>query len=159
MTDRRCRDADIAMSDAMPFAQHYEIRTTFPVEERAADPLFLMNVRSRLRAGDRINLVRYENDTWDRVLEILEGLRVVHVDNAGVELLQTAQAIKLDHPGEEGVVVARGFAGQFAVRFEGATVGVRNTIVEANEFAAEIGREKGVPVKLYEAKASRPRAA
>ena len=151
-SDRRLKDGDIAMSDAMPFAQHYEARTVFPLKEVLANPDFLTNVRHRLRAGDRLNIVRYENDDWHRVLEVIEGLRVVAVDNSGVELMRLFDPMTLDRQGEVGIVVARGFAGQFVIRIDGSTHASRNTIVEANEYAQALAIEKDLPVVLYEKK-------
>lgn len=150
---RRLKPGDLAMSEAMPFGQHYEARTVYPVEQCMA-PDFFMNVRSNLRAGDRINLVRYDNDTWGRVLEVIEGIRIVHVDNIGVELMQTFAPVKLDQPGEAGIVVARGFAGKFVIRVDGATHATRNTVVEANEAAEMLAMETGKPLKKFEKKAA-----
>ena len=115
-----------------------------------------MNVRSNLRAGDRINLVRYENDTWGRVLEVMEGIRVTAVDNAGVELMTTFDLVSLNRPGEQGVVVARGFAGQFVIRVDGDTNATRNTLVEANEYATQLAADSGRPLTLYESKRKGP---
>ena len=142
----RLKNGDLAMCDAMPFGQHFEARTTHPVEQ-CLHPDFFMNVRTNLRAGDRINVVRYDNDTWKRVLEVIEGVRVVYVDNMGVELLPTFAAVKLDKPGEEGIVIDRGFKNQFVIRVDGATHATRNTVVEAEEYAQLLSLESGKPWK------------
>lgn len=148
-SERRCKAGDIEMISQSSLQTHYEIRTMNPVE-MCINSDFLMNVRGRLRAGDRINIVRYENDTWQRVIEVMEGIRVIAVDNAGVELLATFAPWKTSNPGETGIVVARGWAGQFVVRVDGATYATRNTSVEANEEAQRIAEETGKPVTLFD---------
>lgn len=161
----RLKPGDVAMSDSMPFGQHYEARTVHPLElclgEKNEDGTcsnedFFMNVRDRFRTGDRINLVRYNhNNGWEsrafdgHVLEVVEGLRVMHVDNAGVKMMMTFPIWKLNIPGEQGVVVGRGFAGKFVIRLNGEVRATKNTDVEANEYADMLGRETNQPVKHF----------
>lgn len=149
--ERRCTDGDLAMSDAMPFCQHYEARTTYPLKECLNNQFFL-NVRGRLRSGDRINIVRYDNDTWKRVIECVEGVRIVAVDSAGVEIMQMFAPMSLNEEGEVGVVVGRGWGGQYAIRVDGTAYATRNTVVEANEYAEMMALETGKPLKIFDPK-------
>ena len=146
-SERRCKDGDICMSDAMPFGQHHEVRTTYPIDE-CLHPRYFLNVRGRFRAGDRINMVRHLNDGWERVIGGMEGIRVIAVDNLGVELFQTFPAWNLNEPGETGIAVKRGYRGKFTVSFDGATHREFNTLVEANEFAERYGAEKNIVPQL-----------
>lgn len=146
LPNRRLKNGDLAMADAMPFGQHFEARTVYPVDQ-CLNSDFFMNVRSNLRAGDRVNIVRYDNDTWRQVLEVIEGVRVISVDNLGVELMATFAPVKLNKPGEEGIVIDRGFKGQFVIRVDGDTHASRNTVVEAEEYAQGLSAEIGKPWK------------
>lgn len=150
-TYRRCRGDHLVMAEAMPLQQHYEVRTTLPIAHCLSSEYF-MDVRGRLRAGDRLNIVRYENDTFERVIEFIEGVRIVAVDNAGVELAAAFAPVTLAKDGEKGIVVARGFAGKFVVRIDGATHKTFNTLIEANEAAEMLGLETGRPVELLDLK-------
>ena len=150
MADYRCKPGDVCMSEAMPFAQSWEVRTTYPLDECIKNPSFLMNVRSFFRAGHRINLCRYVSETWGEVIEVCDGLRVRLVDAQGVDLIKTQEIVRTGSDAEPGIVVSRGFRGRFVVRQDGAVILERNTIVEANEEAQKLSMETGKPVKLYE---------
>lgn len=147
--DRRCRDGDVCMVASSPFQTHFELRTTYPLAE-CLGPRFLLNVRHRFRVGDHLNMVRYDNDLFQQVLEVVNGLRILTVDPAGVEMLVTTPPIdvaaRVAHltgaVGEEGeVVVSRGFRGLFVVRVDGATEAERNTLIEAIEYGVMRGKE------------------
>lgn len=144
MNDFRCKNGDLAIISESPFHSHWSARTAHPVE-KCLHPRFFLNQRTQLRAGDTVDIIRYENDTWQRVLEVIRCLTVVHADNAGVELMVYFDVKKLDQPGEKGIVVARGFAGQFVIRVDGATHATRNTVVEAREYAEMLSQETGRP--------------
>lgn len=153
--ERRCKNGDLSLIAQGPFQSWWEVRTTYPLEQ-CINNQFFVNERSNFRAGDCINMVRYDNDTWKQVLEVCNMIRVGFCDANGVELIQDFAIKKHDKPGEQGIVVGRGFAGKFVVRVDGATYVARNTLVEANEAAVELGREKGLPVTLYDAKTKKP---
>lgn len=147
----RCKPGDVALVAQSPFQSWYEVRTTYPLMQ-CLRPSFFLSVRNMFRAGDCVNLVRYSNDTWKQMLEICPNIRVAAVDSDGVELFMTSAVMSLDKPGEEGIFVDRGFAGQFVIRMDGATYATRNTIVEANELAERLAAETGKPAVLYESK-------
>ena len=126
-------------------------RTTYPLKI-CLDPQFFMNVRGHLQAGDFIHLVRFDNDKWKQTLEICKDILVLAVDNDGVEIMQTEAIYSSAKPGEDGIVVDRGWAGKFVVRLDGATYATRQSVVEANEVATVLAAEMGRPAKLYESK-------
>lgn len=137
--ERRCRPDDLCMSDAMPFQQHHEVRTTYPLSE-CINNRFFLDVRSRINAGDIIRMCRYVNDTWNEVIEIAE-VAVLASDNTGVDITTTREIMKLGTPPVAGVSVGRGFAGQFVVRIDGAVNKKFNTKIEAEEYAELKRRE------------------
>jgi hypothetical protein len=131
-----------------------QVNTVWPIEQCLHDQ-FLVNYRNILTAGSLVNFVRYDNDTWRRVLEFCPMCVVSCSDASGVEILQQFPIKKQDNgaEGEKGVVVARGFAGKFVIRLNGETHGMKDTLVEANEYAEDLAREKRLPMRLYDAKA------
>lgn len=143
--ERRCKDGDVCMVAATPWHSQFEIRTTYPLSE-VLNPQFFLPVRSRFRKGDRINIVRYDNDTWNEILEVVEGLRVLAVDSLGVETLITYPPIDLKERTVDGVVVARGFAGRFVVRVDGAKETEWNTLVEAREEGERRSKQLNKPL-------------
>lgn len=142
--ERRVKDGDVCIVAPTPFHTYFEIRTTFPLAE-VLNPTFLLPVRGRFRKGDRINYVRYDNDTWNEILEVVEGVRVLAVDSLGVEILVTYPPIDLKERSVDGVVVARGFAGRFVVRVDGAKESEWNTLVEAREEGERRAKQLGKP--------------
>lgn len=59
MTEQFCKPQDLCMTDAMPFQQRHECRTTLPLTDALTDRFF-NNVRANLRAGDSIAICQYE---------------------------------------------------------------------------------------------------
>lgn len=59
MTEQFCKPQDLCMTDAMPFQQRHECRTTLPLADVLTDRFF-NNVRANLRAGDSIAICQYE---------------------------------------------------------------------------------------------------
>lgn len=100
----RIHPQDFCMSDAMPFQQHYECRTEYPIEEIIVEREALMNVHGNLRVGDRITICSYE--TVNHKSGVSEGLtgianaRVAHIDKLGVDLVLEGDLIFI----EEGVL-------------------------------------------------------
>ena len=136
--------------------RYWCIRTTYPLHECVNDE-FLLNQRGSFRAGDTIDLLRYDNDTWGEVLETWRLITVKISDGAGVRL--HAKEMHFDdlneHEGEQGIVVARGKFGSFIIRIEGTTHTTRNTVIEANEYALMMAQQTGKPVTLLDLKKSR----
>lgn len=136
---RRCRPDDVCMSDAMPFQQHWEVRTTYALKE-CINNSFLLDVRGRIRAGDIVRMCRYVNDTWQEVVEIAE-VSVLAVDNSGVDIVLTRDIATYGTAPVSGIAVGRGFAGQFVVRIDGTIDKKFNTKIEAEEYAELKRRE------------------
>lgn len=119
MNEYRLKPTDICMADAMPWQQHWEARTTWPLAEVLHDKFFL-NMRTQLRAGDAITLCRYSGtDPTHRNVKLLE-VATLRVIEAG----ERAEAVPIaligeistfgDSPAPSApLTVARGFAGKF----------------------------------------------
>lgn len=148
----RCKQDDLHLVAQSPFGTHYACRTVHPIA-KMMNPRYFLNQRMQLRVGDTIDIYRCENDKWQRIIEQAKSVTVVACDALGVELAPTTVQ-DLGVPGEQGIVVGRGFAGKFVIRIDGETRATRNTIVEANEYAEALGVETGRPVKLFEKKAA-----
>lgn len=151
--DYRLKPGDLCRNETSPFGQQHVARTTFPLEECIASKSFFMNVRANFQGGDFIHLQRYVNDAWGEAIEVCPFLMVSRVDPDGVVLLQIFPVQKI--PGdasEKGISVSRGFRGRFVIRLDGAVIGERNTVVEANEAADQLGAETGKPVSHYNTK-------
>lgn len=127
MTDKqRIKMTDICMSDSMPFQQHWEARTTWPLVEALTEEFFLP-VRNMLRPGDAITLCRYDkNDPYHRDVKLLEvaTVRVIasSADAKAVPLALVGEIARLAGAAPERQLhVARGQAGKFKI-MEGETV-------------------------------------
>lgn len=150
MTEIRCKEGDFNFVCEMGRDNSlWYARTAFPLVEVINDR-FLMNMRPRVRVGDFFHLIRHANDKWQSVLEVCKDLIVTTNDTNGVEILQTAEIISTNKPGEIGYVVDRGFNGRFVIRLNGTADELRNTIVEANEYAEMEAKRTGLPVKLMD---------
>jgi hypothetical protein len=114
----RARPLDVCMSDAMPFAQRWTCRTTWPLADVLNEQYFL-NLRQILRAGDTIRISRFDrNDSNDRATKLLETCEVIIVSSG-----PTAQAVELavigpviilgDGPAMGTYEVRRGQSGKF----------------------------------------------
>lgn len=70
MTER-IRPQDLTPTTSSPFMTLHVARVTQPLEELIAFPDLFLSVRSNLRAGDRVDLGRYESGDWNkaRVIE------------------------------------------------------------------------------------------
>lgn len=144
MNDFRCKNGDLHIVNQSAFGSTWACRTPHPIE-KCLHSMFFITQRHQLRAGDSIDIYRFENDTFQRVIEQIKSVTVRYCDSAGVELAPYFQVAKLDEPGEKDIVVARGFAGQFVIRVDGATHATRNTVVEAREYAEMLSQETGRP--------------
>lgn len=72
MNDHRARPADLCMSDAMPWQQHWEYRTTLPLADILHERFFLP-VRTTLRPGDSVTFCRYDmQDVTHKRCRLLE---------------------------------------------------------------------------------------
>lgn len=118
MNDLRARPLDVCMSDAMPFAQRWACKTTWPLADVLNDEYFL-NLRQTLRAGDTIRISRFDRmDSNDRDARLLETCEVIVVSSGPaaqkVEIGVIGQVILLeDGPAAQSYEVRRGQAGKF----------------------------------------------
>lgn len=84
MNDLRARATDICMADAMPFNQHWEYRTTWPLADVLHDQFF-MPLRSQFRPGDSITLCRFDGaNAAHKHIRLLE-VATVRVISAGAD--------------------------------------------------------------------------
>ena len=82
MNDLRVKPLDLCMSEAMPFQQHYELRTTHPIADVAHDQYFLP-VRGQIYAGDQITICRFDKaDATRREAKLLE-VGVIRIVESG----------------------------------------------------------------------------
>lgn len=85
--DHRAKQGDLCMSDAMPYQQHHEYRTTLPLSEVLHDKFFL-SVSGNLRVGDNITICRYDRvDVQHRSSKLLE-IADVRVAETGKEFVR-----------------------------------------------------------------------
>lgn len=88
MNEYRAKANDLCMADAMPFHQHFEYRTTLPLDDALHDQFFLP-VANNLRPGDEVTLVSYDRPPGPRhdarIVEIAT-VRVVEKGRDRVEL-------------------------------------------------------------------------
>lgn len=89
----KIRAVDMCMSDAMPFHQHWEVKTEFPIDELLHDRAFA-DMRHQLRAGDRISVVRYADKDMATVKEIGE-MRVVECTEDAVRTVLMQEIVKV----------------------------------------------------------------
>lgn len=122
MTDElRARGADLCMSDAMPFQQHWEHRTTWPLADVLNDKYFL-NVRDQLRAGDAITICRYDgrdaNHTTVQLLEVA-SVRIIACGrdkpNVPLVVIGEIQRVGKEVAGPGPLEVVKGKAGKYVL--------------------------------------------
>lgn len=137
MSELRAKPSDLCMADAMPFNQHYEYRTTWPLSELLHDRFFLP-VRDQLRAGDQITLCRFDS-TDERSKQLVE-IVAVRVKRAGrghdtVPLHAIGRVEIVAEAGQAAgaLSVARGFAGKWRVMKGETLVSEYGSRVEAEE--------------------------
>lgn len=70
MNELRANSVDLCMSEAMPFGQQWQYRTTWPLGEITHDQFFL-GFRGQLHDGDQLRLIRFESK-WEGVIEQLD---------------------------------------------------------------------------------------
>lgn len=151
----RINPQDFCMADAMPFQQHYECRTQYPVVDVIADDKSFLNVRANLSVGDRITVCSYKKvDSRSGVSEGLTGIanvRVTDVSDKGVVLvLETAPVIVREPKpqpapelADEALLVKKVFGGGYAVfDKKGNSIEQFKTKVEAKEFSYRFGDRK-----------------
>ncbi|MDQ3096274.1 MAG: hypothetical protein M3Q82_10060 [Actinomycetota bacterium] len=136
------------MSDAMPFNQHFQARTTFPLVEvldTEKCPDFFVAVRNRLRPGDKIEVTRFRTDDWsDQATQELIEIAFLRVIKSGarIEYVHEQEILTLEQEGQRGVTVTRRgtlwYVKRDGARIEGARF---NTEIEANEFAEALRKE------------------
>lgn len=100
----RIKPADICMSDASPFQQHYEARTVHPLKQVAVDTAFT-ELRAMLRPGDEVSICQYDKaDYRSARLVAFCKVRVVHVGARSVEVTPPYGAFEVPAPGSGAVV-------------------------------------------------------
>ncbi len=70
MAITKLRPSNITAAAMSQFQQHWEARTTDPLEDCLHSKYFV-NVRSRLMVGDKITLLRFEDINWAKIIEIV----------------------------------------------------------------------------------------
>lgn len=70
----RLKPQDLTALTQSPFMTIHGARVAYPLEDAMASPELFMAVRSNLRAGDRVQLCRYESGDWTkaRLIEFAE---------------------------------------------------------------------------------------
>ena len=143
----RIKPNDLCMSDAMPFQQHHEARTTKPVEEVFDDKKSFLDVRGNLHVGDTVTICSYESiskngDIMTDLQEFGSG-RVVKIGLDEVVFQLSAPVVKVDAivvpapriAEEPRMKVLRGFAGVFRVEdAEGNVIDQFKDKASATEF-------------------------
>lgn len=100
-------------------------------------PGFFYDVAGFLKPGDRIDIVRYVNETWNLAVACLPNIRVVSVKWRMVEAIATAEPVFTQHAPEQGFVIDHG--PPIRVRHDGRWIGTFGTLVEARELIARKG--------------------
>src|SRR5687768_14272539 len=85
---------DIAMSDAMQFSQHFEVRLPFSIEKVEDLGASLQNCYTMLKAGDLLNVCAYENAKYERLTEVAT-FRVVSCNAKRIETYQISDVVKI----------------------------------------------------------------
>lgn len=97
MTEQFCKPTDLCMTEAMPFQQRHECRTTLPLADVLTDRFF-NNVRANLRAGDSISICQYEaapgNHHKAKMIAFCE-VRVTEVTQEAVKLFVTKAPVSV----------------------------------------------------------------
>ena len=139
MSELRARPSDICMSDAMPFQQHWEYRTTWPIKDVLHDKFFL-SLRAQLRAGDGINICRYDGaDINHKGISLIEFATVrVIASGAASEVVKVSLVGEIMVIGDavEGpaeMYVRRGQAGKFRVMKGDTLIEEFGSKIEAEE--------------------------
>ncbi len=81
MTLTKLKPTDITAAAMSQFQQHWEARTTDPLEDCLHSKYFV-NVRSRLMSGDKITLLRFEDINWAKIVEMVV-VRVMDITDDG----------------------------------------------------------------------------
>ena len=133
---------EMAMAEAMPYQQHWEWRTTWPLGDIISDELFL-NLNAQLYPGDSITLCRYDTLANDRhrgsrLLEIVT-VRVVTSGKEAVKL-HVCGDIEIVTPPEELIPRVTGLEAHHKGRGKWAVLNSRGnevaTGLERNEAEA-----------------------
>jgi hypothetical protein len=72
----RLKPQDLTPLNSSPFMTLHGARVAYPIADALASPDFFLTVRSNLRAGDRVQLCRYEHGDWTRA-RLLECAEVI----------------------------------------------------------------------------------
>ena len=90
----RAKASDLCMSEAMPFQQQFQYRTTLPLKDVVHEKFFLP-VAANLRAGDQIRMVSYDRPAGGSVLELVDVIVIEKKPDAVVVVpLEEARAIE-----------------------------------------------------------------
>ncbi len=93
MTLTKLKPTDITAAAMSQFQQHWEARTTDPLEDCLHSKYFV-NVRVRLECGDQITLIRFEDVNWAKIVEMVV-VRVMDItDDGGVYCIVTIPLFK-----------------------------------------------------------------
>lgn len=84
---------DVCMSEAMQFAQHWEVRVPVPIADLVDVGAALQAVASRLRAGDKVTICAFQDKSYAVLTEIAE-YRVVG-GQARAQLFKTYGPVKV----------------------------------------------------------------
>ena len=121
-TDLRAQAGDLCMADSMPFQQHFEFRTNWPIRGILSPKLF-QGQQNQLYPGDSIKICRYDQfggsrNRGARLLEIAE-VRIVASSREGVELHLCGGIETLAQPAGEargtGMTAKHKASGRFSV--------------------------------------------
>ena len=105
--DFRLRPGDLCMSEAMPFQQHHEAKVVVPIAD-CLTPTFFLNIKDRLRPGDKVTICRFADHTAQRLAETAD-LRIVEKSNDGVRLHLIGEIVEI--PAADAVSEAPADAG------------------------------------------------
>lgn len=103
----RLKPQDITPLLSSPFLTTHGARVVQPLADILATPDFFDSVRSNLRSGDRVQLVRLEHGDWTkaRVVEFVEVI-IAQSTAAGVEFRQSGPLIQVDPAKPEPAAIA-----------------------------------------------------
>ena len=99
----RVKLQDFCMSDAMPFQQHHECRTEYPLEKVVNSKDFLLPVKMNLRVGDRVAICQYDkvDKEQSQGLVGVAYVRIADLSNNEVTiLLEYSAKVGDQRPGE-----------------------------------------------------------
>lgn len=89
--------ADICMSDAMPFHQHWEARAPLSIARLGDVGAALQVMVSAFRPGDLVHLCAYDSARFERLTEVA-SFRIAAIEDNRIKAVQIGQTASVPQP-------------------------------------------------------------